>query len=147
MCDQRQAEYIGLERFGIEIRHSRFHGRGSVMSETITVYEKPTCTTCRKLVSLLREEGIDFERVNYMIDPLSRSTLERLLAKAELRPRDVLRKREKAYKELDLGDETHSDADILQAIVDHPELLQRPIVERGDRAVLARPVEEVRAIL
>lgn len=119
----------------------------SVMSDTITVYEKPTCTTCRKLVKLLSEEGIDFERVNYMIEPLDRPTLERLLAKADLGPRDVLRKREQTYKELELADDRHSDADILQAIVDHPELLQRPIVERGDRAVLARPVENVRAIL
>lgn len=117
------------------------------MNDTITVYEKPTCTTCRNLVKLLSEEGIDFERVNYMIDPLDRPTLERLLAKAGLGPRDVLRKREASYKELELADDRHSDADILQAIVDHPELLQRPIVERGERAVLARPVESVRAIL
>jgi arsenate reductase (glutaredoxin) len=117
------------------------------MSDNITVYEKPTCTTCRKLVKLLTEEGIDFERVNYMIEPLDRATLERLLTKAGLGPRDVLRTREATYKELGLADDTIGDDAVLEAIVKHPELLQRPIVERGDRAVLARPVENVRALL
>lgn len=117
------------------------------MSEAITVYEKPTCTTCRKLVKLLQEEGVDFERVNYMIEPLDKDRLGGLLDKAGLRPGDVLRKREAKYKELGLGDGSHSDEELLDLLVAHPELLQRPIVERGDRAVLARPVENVRALL
>lgn len=117
------------------------------MSDMLTVYEKPTCTTCRKLVTLLREEGIDFDRVNYIIEPLDEATLRRLLAKADLEPRDVLRTREAAYRELGLDDESVDDETVLRALLEHPELLQRPIVERGDRAVLARPVEKVRALL
>jgi arsenate reductase (glutaredoxin) len=116
------------------------------MSDTVTVYEKPTCTTCRKLVKLLQEEGVAFERVNYIMDPLDRPTLEGLLAKAGLGPRDVLRTREPEYKELGLADPGHSDDAILDAIVRHPALLQRPLVERGPRAVLARPVENVRTL-
>ena len=116
------------------------------MPDTLTVYEKPTCTTCRKLAKLLEEEGVDFERVNYTIEPLDRTTLRRLLAKAGLGPRDVLRTRESAYRELGLDDRTVDDETVLRAIVEHPELLQRPIVERGDRAVLARPVEKVREL-
>lgn len=57
----------------------------------ITVYEKPTCTTCRRLFTLLTEAGVDFERVNYFVEPLSKAQLKRLLGKAGLRPRDVLR--------------------------------------------------------
>jgi len=117
------------------------------MSDTITVYEKPTCTTCRKLVTLLQEEGIDFERVDYFVEPLGRERLVTLLRKAGLSPRDVLRTREPAYKELGLEDPDRTDEALLDALVAHPGLLQRPIVERGERAVLARPVENVRALL
>lgn len=116
-------------------------------TDPIVVYEKPTCTTCRKLAKLFREEGIEFERVNYFVEPLDRDELAALLEKAGVRPREALRTREKRYKELGLADEGVSDDAILDAMAEHPELLQRPIVVRGGRAVLARPVEKVREIL
>lgn len=114
---------------------------------TITVYEKPTCTTCRKLHDLLVEAGVDFEKVNYFVAPLSEAQLRRLLKKAGLKPRDVLRSKAPQYKELGLDDPKVTDARLLELIAQHPELLQRPIVEREDRAVLARPPERVREIL
>lgn len=113
----------------------------------IVVYEKPTCTTCRRLVKLFREEGVDFERVNYFVEPLGRAHVEALLDKAGVAPREALRKRARQYKELGLSDESLSDEALLDALAEHPDLLQRPIVERGDRAVLARPVEKVRELL
>lgn len=116
-------------------------------SPPITVYEKPTCTTCRKLFTLLTEAGVDFERVNYFVEPLSRARIQRLLKKAGLTPRDVLRSKAPQYKELGLADASVSDARLLDLLVEHPDLLQRPIVERGDRAILARPPERVRDIL
>jgi arsenate reductase len=109
----------------------------------LTVYEKPTCTTCRRLASLLTERGIDFERVNYIVDPLGEQQLRTLLAKAGLRPRDVVRLKEPGAAELPLDD----DEATLAALVERPELLQRPIVERGERAVLARPPEAVLTLL
>jgi arsenate reductase len=109
----------------------------------LTVYEKPTCTTCRNLFTLLTERGIDFERVNYITDPLSASEIRELLAKAGLRPRDVVRMKEPGARQLPLED----DEAVLAALEAHPELLQRPIVVRGDRAVLARPPEKVLALL
>jgi len=115
--------------------------------DPIVVYEKPTCTTCRKLVKLFQEEGVDFERVNYFVDPLGRDEVEALLAKAGVSPRDALRKRAEQYKEMELSDPSLSDDALLDALALHPDLLQRPIVERGDRAVVARPVERVREIL
>ena len=113
----------------------------------ITVYEKPTCTTCRRLFALLTEAGVDFEKVNYFVEPLSRAQLRRLLKKAGLKPRDVFRTKAPQYKELGLDDPKVGDARLLELIVAHPDLLQRPIVERGERAVLARPPERVREIL
>lgn len=98
-------------------------------------------------MKLLETQGLDFARVNYFADPLSREELAALLHKAGLRARDVLRKREKAYKELGLDDESLSDVDLLKAMVDYPSLLQRPIVVRGGRAVLGRPIEAVSGLL
>lgn len=112
----------------------------------LTVYEKPTCTTCRRLHDLLEAEGVPFERVNYMVEPLPPATLRELLRKAGLSPRDVLRERE-AREAGVTPDDGRSDDDILELLVERPELLQRPIVEKGDRAVLARPVERVRELL
>ena len=111
----------------------------------LTVYEKPTCTTCRSLATLLTEQGIDFERVNYHVEPLPEEKIRELLRKAGLRPADALRRKEPLVRELAL--ESKADDEILAAMAEHPELLQRPIVERGDRAVLARPVERVLELL
>lgn len=107
----------------------------------ITVYEKPTCTTCRNLANLFRENGIEYDKVNYFIDALSESKLRELLKKANLTPFEILRKREPLFKELNLSTETPPD-EIVKLIVENPGLLQRPIVEVGDRAVLARPIEK-----
>jgi arsenate reductase (glutaredoxin) len=111
----------------------------------LTVYEKPTCTTCRKMRKLLEEEGVNFNRVNYFVDPLPEPRLRELLEKAGLRPRDVLRTREARQAGI-TPDDGRSDEEVLTLLVQHPDLLQRPIVERGDRAVLGRPVENVRTL-
>ena len=109
----------------------------------LTVYEKPTCTTCRRLAALLRERGIDFDTVEYHVTGLTEDELRGLLAKLGAGPRDVLREREpRARVVAGLGD----DALIAERVA-HPELVQRPIVVRGDRAVLARPVERVLELL
>ncbi len=116
------------------------------MSEKITVYEKPTCTTCRNLAELLKENGIGYEKVNYYIDPLSEDKLRELLEKADLKAFDVLRKKELLFKELNITDDTPSDK-IIKLIIENPNLLQRPIVEVGEKAVLARPIEKVKELL
>ncbi len=116
------------------------------MVEKIIVYEKPTCTTCRKLAKWFDEHGIKHERVNYYIEPLTEEKLRELLKKANLRAFDVLRKNEPAFKELKITEET-PEAEIIKAIIKNPDLLQRPIVEIGNKAVLARPIEKVQEIL
>jgi arsenate reductase len=108
----------------------------------LTVYEKRTCTTCRKLAALLDERGIDFERVEYHVEGLSEAKLRDLLRKAGVGPHDVLRTREMA-----LADAPEDDDELIALMAQRPELVQRPIVERGDRAVLARPVERALELL
>ena len=112
----------------------------------LTIYEKPSCTTCRKLHDLLVARGIDFERVDYHVTGLSEVELRELLHKADLGPRDVLRMREPLVNELALPGDL-SDDELIKLMVEHPTLVQRPIVVRGDRAVLARPVEKVLELL
>jgi arsenate reductase (glutaredoxin) len=110
----------------------------------ITVYEERTCTTCRKLSELLTERGIDFDTVEYHVEGLTEPEIRELLAKADIPASDALRMREEGAAELAAaGDE---DA-IVAAMAQRPELLQRPIVVNGDRAVLARPVERVLEVL
>jgi arsenate reductase len=96
---------------------------------------------------LLRESGVSFEKVNYYIEPLTKKKLTELLAKMKLTPRDLLRTSEAIYKELGLLTGEFSDGEILELMVKHPDLIQRPIVERGNRAVLGRPTENVKKLL
>ena len=117
------------------------------MSDRITVYEKPTCTKCREMNRFLVEQGIDFAKVNYYIDPLSEDQLRDLLKKMGLNPRELLRTSESVYRDLNLGKSELSDDEIITLMVKHPDLIQRPIVERGNRAVLGRPTENVKALL
>ncbi|GIU81192.1 MAG: arsenate reductase [Acidobacteria bacterium] len=112
----------------------------------IIVYEKPTCTTCRNLAKWFEENGIDYEKVNYYIEPLTEEKLKELLKKAGLRAYDVLRKKEPAFKNSGITEQTPDD-EIIKAIIANPDLLQRPIVEVGEKAVLARPIEKVKEIL
>jgi arsenate reductase len=116
-------------------------------SDNITVYEKPTCTKCREMDKFLRERGVDFSKVNYYIEPLTKKKLTELLRKMNLSPRDILRKSEPVYRELGIASGEFSDAQLIDLMVEHPDLMQRPIVERGDRAVLGRPTENVEELL
>ena len=96
---------------------------------------------------LLRESGVPFEKVNYYLKPLTKKKLVELLGKMKLTPRDILRTSEAIYKELGLGTREFTDDEIVSLMVKHPDLIQRPIVERGKRAVLGRPTENVKALL
>ena len=96
---------------------------------------------------LLRESGVDFEKVNYYNQPLTKKKLTELIRKMKIKPRDLLRTSESVYRELGLGKDEFTDNEIISLMVEHPDLIQRPIVERGNRAVLGRPVENVKALL
>jgi arsenate reductase len=96
---------------------------------------------------LLRASGVPFEKVNYYSEPLSKKKLTELVRKINLTPRELLRKSEPIYKELGLAEDKFSDSELIALMIEHPDLLQRPIVERGDRAVLGRPTENVKEVL
>ena len=117
------------------------------MSDQITVYEKPTCTKCREMDKFLRDRGVDFSKVNYYIEPLTKKKLTDLIGKMKISPRDLLRKSEPIYRELGIATKEYTDAQLITLMVEHPDLMQRPIVERGDRAVLGRPTDNVETLL
>ena len=113
----------------------------------LTVYEKRTCTTCRNLARLLDERGIGYDRVDYHVEPLSRERLADLVRKTGRPARELLRSKEPVFRELGLGDRELEDDEAIDLMAEHPQLLERPVVERGERAVLARPVERIEELL
>jgi arsenate reductase len=115
-------------------------------AEKITIYQKPTCSTCRSVYKALKEMDIDVESVNYYTDPLSKEQLKALLRKMGMGARELLRAKEPVYKKLNLGAKNHSDDELIDLMVKHPDLIQRPIVEMGKRAVLARPAERLKEL-
>jgi len=96
---------------------------------------------------LLRESGVPFEKVNYYTEPLSKKKLTELIRKMKISPRELLRTSEPIYRELGLAKGEFSDDEIISLMIKHPDLIQRPIVERGDQAVLGRPTENVKVLL
>ncbi len=116
----------------------------------LTVYEVSRCSTCRNLTALLREHGVEYEGVEYHETGLDVATIRDLLTKSGLRPRDILREREPLAAQLGLlaGEgEGVADDELIALMAEHPRLMQRPIAVRGDRALLARPVERVLELL
>ena len=90
----------------------------------------------------MTEKGIEFERVDYLKEPLSAKELGQLLGRAGLKPQDAIRKGEAAYQEYVAG-KNLSDAQLVRVMAEHPELIQRPLVVRGEKVALARPVENL----
>ena len=113
----------------------------------ITIYQKPTCTTCRQVHAALKESGVDFDAVDYYLDPIPKAKLKDLLRKMGMKPRDLLRTKEAIYRQLKLAERDLSDSEIIDLMVEHPDLIQRPIVEKGARAILARPAERLKEIM
>jgi arsenate reductase len=113
----------------------------------LTIYEKPTCTTCKNLAELLRERGIPYDAVEYHVLGLEPDEVRELVRRTGGPARDLLRKREPAYKELGFDHGEPSDEEVIAAMVANPALLERPVVVRGERAVLARPIERALELL
>ena len=109
----------------------------------ITVYEKPTCSTYRSVVKILNEHGVEFEKVNYYIVPFTENKLRSLLRKMNLKPSELLRKNEDIYKNLKSKILSLHENEILKLMITNPDLVQRPIVEKGNKAILARPAEKI----
>jgi arsenate reductase (glutaredoxin) len=117
------------------------------MMAEVTIYQKPTCSTCRQAVQLLKESGKPFTAINYYERPFTKAQLKNLLKKARLSPKDILRTKEDIYKSLGLAKKVLSDDEWLDVLITHPDLIQRPIVEKGEKVILARPAEVVKDLL
>ena len=113
----------------------------------IIVYQKPSCTTCRQVYKALKESGVDFDAVDYYLEPIPKPKLQELLKKMGMSAAELLRKKEPIYKELGLAEKNLTDREILDLMAEHPDLIQRPIVEKGAKAILARPAERLKEIL
>ncbi|MFP5218249.1 MAG: arsenate reductase (glutaredoxin) [Actinomycetes bacterium] len=116
------------------------------MSERVTVWANPRCSKSRGAEALLAERGVEVDRVLYLVEPPTRDEIERVLTLLGTDdPRVLVRNGEAAYRELGLADADREA--VLDALAQHPELIERPVVIRGDRAVVARPPERVLELL
>lgn len=117
------------------------------MDGKFVVYQKPTCTKCRQAVSRLEDAGADFETVDYFEEPLSKETLRSIFSRLDVPIREAVRWDEPVARKLDLRKRDLTDDELINLMAKHPDLLQRPIVVSGKRAVLARPAEKLDALL
>jgi len=109
----------------------------------ITLYHNPHCSKSRAALALLEERGDDIRVIEYLKTPPDMSQIKHLAAQLGVSIHEMLRNNETVYRELKLGDATHSEDDLLRAIAKHPILLQRPIAVADKRAVIGRPPEKV----
>ena len=115
--------------------------------ERLTIYHNPACGQSRGALALLEERGVPLDVVEYLKTPLDRKTFERFLDLLPDPPADLVRK-DKRFKELGLDPDAYvTRAQVVGVLLEHPELMQRPVVVRGERAVLARPSEKVLSLL
>ena len=117
------------------------------MLDDIKIYHNPRCSKSRASLALLEENDIKPEIIYYLESPPSLEELRELLGKLGIGVRDILRKSEDEYDELSLGDASLSDEILFDFLQKHPKLLQRPIVVRGDQAVIGRPPENVLTLI
>jgi len=114
---------------------------------SIEIYHNPRCSKSRQTLALLREKGVEPEIREYLKTPPDKETLERILGMLGIEPRDLMRKKESEYKEAGLDNADLTRDQLIQAMVDHPRLIERPIVVTQGKAALGRPPESVLDIL
>lgn len=114
---------------------------------TITIYHNPKCGTSRTVLGKIRDAGHEPEIIEYLKTPPSRSKMKKLLKAMDMSPRQILRRRGTPYDELGLDNQALSDDDILDALGEHPILMQRPVVVTEKGAALCRPADKVDDLL
>ncbi|RON06279.1 arsenate reductase (glutaredoxin) [Pseudomonas brassicacearum] len=113
----------------------------------LTLYHNPRCSKSRGALELLEARGLTPTVVRYLETPLNAAQLQSLLGKLDISARHLLRTGEDEYKTLNLADSSLSEAQLIAAIAEHPKLMERPILEVGDKAVIGRPIENLLEIL
>ncbi len=114
---------------------------------TVEIWHNPRCSKSRETLKLLEEHNVSAQVFLYLEEPLSATLIDEILSKLDLSPREILRKSEDAYKTQNLKDTELSDQQLVQAMIQEPKLIQRPIVINGKNARLGRPPEQVLEIL
>ena len=113
----------------------------------VTIYHNPRCSTSRKTLELIRAKGIEPTIIEYITTPPSEAELEKILALLGMEPRQLIRTKEAVYRDLRLENHQVTRRQLIQAMVEHPILIERPIVLSKGKAALGRPPERVEAIL
>jgi len=111
----------------------------------IEIWHNNRCSKSRNALNYLKEKNIEFKVKEYLKEPLTENELKEVLQKLNIKPSELVRKKEAIFKELGLKDATEDK--LLKAMVKNPKLIERPIVIRGDKAVVARPLEEIEKVL
>ena len=110
------------------------------------IYHNPKCSKSRQTLALLKEHGIDPEEIHYLQDPPDAQTLKTILQQLGITARELLRTGEQEYKDLGLADQSLTEDALIEAMTQHPKLIQRPIVVHQGKAKLGRPPEDVLAL-
>lgn len=113
----------------------------------LVLYHNPRCSKSRSALALIEQRGLAPTVIRYLETPPSPSELERILARLRIAPRQLLRTGEDEYTSLGLADPSMSDAQLIEAMVAHPRLIERPILVAGNNAVIGRPPEKVLELL
>lgn len=116
------------------------------MSDKVLVYHNARCSKSRCALDFLNEKGIEFEVVEYLKDIPTKAELTEIIAKLGIRPEELIRKGEEEYKSLYKG-KNLSDSEWIDAMLAHPKLIERPIVLKNAKAVVARPTERILEVL
>jgi arsenate reductase (glutaredoxin) len=114
---------------------------------TVTIWHNPKCSTSRKVLGIIRAHGIEPKVVDYVNAPPSVAAIKAALKAMAMKPRDLLRRRGTPYDELGLGDDTLPDTALIDAMHDHPILIERPVVQSPKGTRLCRPPEVVEELL
>ena len=114
---------------------------------SIIIYHNPKCSKSRQTLDLLLQKGIKPIIIKYLETPPSAEKIQEILNKLNYEPRDLMRKKEKIYNEKELSNKSLSDNALIQSMVKHPILIERPIVLANEKATIGRPPEQVLEIL
>lgn len=111
----------------------------------LRIFHNPRCSKSRECLAVLQESGLKAEIVDYLKQPPTLAELKDILKKLRMRPKDIVRTKEEVFAKLAI--DLENDEDVLHALVDHPILIERPIVVKDEKAAIGRPVEKVKRLL
>lgn len=116
------------------------------MTKEFVIYHNPRCSKSRQSLALLEEASVSFKVKEYLKEPLSKNELEGIIQRLSISPQELLRKKEAEYKLAALHDDSDHES-IVNAIIKYPKLMERPVIDNGDSAVIGRPPENVKKII